>query len=312
MASSTPSVPSGDGSAKRGELVEIDYELWSESPSSARELVDTTREEVAKEAGVPAPEGFTFGPRPHRRGGNTFPTGIEAAIQAAPAGTEFSREFTPAEAFGERDPKLIELFSMHEIARLPEMRRSDADLHQGTILTIGGRQGRVVTITAARVRVDFNPPLAGRTIHGSFRILRQITDPVEQVRAIIGIEYGHGSEFRIEMKGNVLTITVPERSKFDFQWMAAKPRLIDEIRRLLKPAALHLVEEYVTPVAKTPAAARPSGSGADDDSRAGAGTHGNEHGHGEPKAHSHDEPMSHGHDVSTSDSEEPSKAHPSG
>ncbi|MHB8352498.1 MAG: FKBP-type peptidyl-prolyl cis-trans isomerase, partial [Thermoplasmata archaeon] len=282
MASTTPSVPSGDEGAKRGELVEIDYELWSESPSGERELVDTTREEVAKMAGVPAPEGYTFGPRPHRRGGNAFPAGIESAIQAAAPGTEFSREFTPAEAFGERDPKLIELFSMHEISRLPEMRRPDADLHQGTILTIGGRQGRVVTITAARVRVDFNRPLAGRKIHGSFRILKEVTDPVEQVRAIIGIEYGHGPEFRIEMKGTTLSITVPERSKFDFQWMAAKPRLIEEIRSQLKPSTLHLIEEYVTPASKAVGGSKVTGpSAAERTSPETSGAQSKEHGHAE-------------------------------
>ncbi len=310
MPSSNPSAPPGDGSPAPGALVEIDYELWSESASGERELVDTTRAEVASKAGVPAPEGFAFGPRPHRCGGDTFPSGIEAAIRSAAPGTEFSREFSPAEAFGERDPKLIELFSMHEISRLPEMRRPDADLRPGTILTIGGRQGRVVTVTAARVRVDFNPPLAGRKIHGSFRILKEITDPVEKVRALLGIEYGHGPEFRIEKKGSDFSIIVPERSKFDFRWMAAKPRLIEAIRSQVAPTTLSLIEEYVSPSAKdratgkAPAAAPPSGP---------AGTPpASDHAHSGPKAHVHDESKPHGHDEPKAHAHDESKAHARG
>ena len=112
------------------------------------------------------PEGAKLEPKPHLVGGDYFPTGIENALIGAKLDESIRREFPPGEAFGERDPKLIELFSMHEISRLPEMRRDDAELNLGTILTIKGRRGRVVTLTAARVRVDFNPPFAEPKIPG--------------------------------------------------------------------------------------------------------------------------------------------------
>ena len=92
-------------------------------------------------------------------------------------GEELEKEFTPADAFGERDPNLIELFSMHQISRLPEMRRDNAHLDIGTVLTIEGRRGRIVSLTQARVRVDFNPPFAGRKVRGKFKVTEQIADP---------------------------------------------------------------------------------------------------------------------------------------
>ena len=70
---------------------------------------------------------------------------------------------------------------MHEISRLPEMRRDDAHLDVGTTLTIKGRRGRVVSLTAARVRVDFNPPFAGRKVTGKFRLDKRITETAAQV-----------------------------------------------------------------------------------------------------------------------------------
>ncbi len=232
-----------------GDLVLIDYELWAEGAGKT-ELVDTTREEVAQKAELRPPEGHKWGPHAHLIGGDYFPGGVENALVGAKVGEEWSKEFAPADAFGERDPKLIELFSMHEVSRLPEMRRDDASLDIGTVLTINGRRGRVVTLTAARVRVDFNPPFAGRKLKGTFKIISKIAEPVEKARAIIDLTYGRGSEFKVDVDHHTVTVTVPDRSKFDFGWAAAKPRVIDQIRSHLKPEMIRLVEEFATPAAK--------------------------------------------------------------
>jgi FKBP-type peptidyl-prolyl cis-trans isomerase 2 len=242
---------------KEGDLVLLDYELWAEGGEKS-ELVDTSREEVAQGANVPVPEGTTFGPRAHLIGGEYFPSGIEAALVGAKIGEPLEKVFPPASAFGEKDPKLIELFSMHEISRLPEMRREDAELNIGTVLTINGRRGRVTTVTAARVRVDFNPAYAGRKVRAKFTPMSRIEEPTEQVRALIDLTYGRGKEFEVKIHQGTVTVHVPERSKFDFAWMAAKPRVIDRIRTQLKPKTIHVVEEYVTPVPKAEAPATPA------------------------------------------------------
>jgi FKBP-type peptidyl-prolyl cis-trans isomerase 2 len=267
--------------AKDGELVLLDYELWSET-GGRTELVDTTREDVARAENIPIPDGATFGPRAHLVGGDDFPSGIEKAILGAKVGEEVERDFEPADAFGEKDPKLIELFSMHEVARLPEMRRDDADLNIGTVLTIRGRRGRVVSLTAARVRVDFNPAFAGRKIHGKFKIASKVHDPAEQAKALIELGYGRSKEFDVQVADEVVTVKVPERSKFDFAWMAAKPRVIDRIRSHLKPKSIRVVEEYVTP---TPTKDAAKGTEATEKPAAKATGHAHTHEHA-PKAES--------------------------
>ncbi len=234
---------------RSGDLVRLEYDLWAEG-GGRTELIDTTREEVAQQANVGKIEGRIWGPRPHQIGGEFFPPAVENSLVGLKAGEEVEREFPPAEAFGERDPNLIELFSMHEISRLPEMRREDAHLEMGTVLTIEGRRGRVVTLTAARVRVDFNPPFAGRKVRGKFKVTEKIAQPVDQARAIVEMQYGRSSEFHIETHEKSLTLKVPDRSKFDIGWMAAKPRVIDRLRTYLHPPTIRLVEEYVTPTAE--------------------------------------------------------------
>jgi len=230
---------------EKGDLVRLEYELWTELGGKT-ELLDTTSEELAQKENART-EGRTWGPRPHEIGGEYFPAGIENSLVGLTVGEEVAREFTPAEAFGERDPKLIELFTMHEVERLPEMRREDAHLDIGTTLTIEGRRGRVVTLTAARVRVDFNPPFAGRKVRGKFKVVESITDPAEQARSVIELQYGRSSEFHIEVHEKTVTLKVPDRTKFDIAWMAAKPRVIDRLRTHLHPQTIRVVEEYVTP-----------------------------------------------------------------
>jgi len=235
----------------------MDYDLWAEGGGRS-DLIDTTHEEVAQTANIPSSPGTPWGARPHLIGGDYFPTGIEAALVGLKVGEEMEKEFPPADAFGERDPNLIELFSMREVSRLPEMRREDAHLDVGTVLTIEGRRGRVVTLTQARVRVDFNPAFAGRKVRGKFRVTELISDPVDQVRAIVELQYGRAAEFQIAIHEKVVTLTVPDRSKFDISWMAAKPRVIDRIRSQVAPHSIRVVEEYVTPVPEKPEKGEPS------------------------------------------------------
>jgi len=230
---------------EKGDLVRMEFDLWTELGGKT-ELLDTTHEEVAQKENIQI-EGKTWGPRAHEIGGDYFPPGIETALVGIPVGEEVAREFAPADAFGERDPNLIELFSMHEIERLPEMRREDAHLDLGTILTIEGRRGRVVTLTAARVRVDFNPPFAGRKVRGTFKVLERITDPAEKARSVLELQYGRAAEFGVEVHEKTLTLKVPDRSKFDIAWMAAKPRVIERLRSHLHPQVIRVVEEYATP-----------------------------------------------------------------
>lgn len=231
---------------EKGDLVRLEYDLWAESGGKT-ELLDTTHEELAQKENART-EGRTWGPRPHEVGGDYFPAGVENSLVGLSVGGEVEREFAPADAFGERDPNLIELFSMHEIQRLPEMRREDAHLDIGTTVTIEGRRGRVVSLTAARVRVDFNPPFAGRKVRGKFKVVERITEPAEQAKAVIELQYGRSSEFHVEVHEKIVTLKVPDRTKFDIAWMAAKPRVIDRLRTHLHPPTIRVVEEYITPV----------------------------------------------------------------
>ena len=111
--------------AKSGDLVLLDYELWTES-GGKNELIDTSRAEVAEKENFTLPAGYEFGPRPHIIGGEDFPAALETAIAAASVGHEVEKELAPAEAFGERDPNLIDR-ARQFLARTSQGRRKAFD-----------------------------------------------------------------------------------------------------------------------------------------------------------------------------------------
>lgn len=239
------SAKSGEA-VKKGDFVLLDYEIWAEG-AGKREIVDTTSKEVADQAKWEAKPSTEFHPHPHLIGRDYFPGGIEKALEGLKVGETLDKEFPASEAFGEKDPNLIELHSIREIARLPEMRRDDARLDVGTILTIDNRRGRVVSLTAGRVRVDFNNPFAGRKVQAKVKILSKITGHDEVAKALIEMDYGQSAQFSVDVKDHVVTVKLPDRTKFDVNWFASKGKLVEDIREHLKPTSIHFVEEYKTP-----------------------------------------------------------------
>ena len=256
----TDTAPSGP--VQKGDLVLLDYELWSEF-GGKRELLDTTRESAAKEAKAETPANALFRPRPQVVGRELFPGSlgkIESSLEGVLVGAEVEKEFAPSDAFGERDPDLVESYSIQKISRLPEMRLEDAQLDLGTVLTIEGRSGRVSLITAGRVKVDFNRPEAGRKVQFKFKVLEKITDPPRVATTVLDMEYGNGEEFPVQVEGAEVTVRLPDRVLFDLNWLVAKSRVIEDLRSLLNVQKITFLEEHKTPAPKAPAAGAPQAS----------------------------------------------------
>ncbi len=242
----------------KGDLIRLDYELWGEF-GGKRELLDTTLESAAKAAHADAPANVEFRPRAFVVGKELFPGSvgkIEGALEGAKVGDEVVRKFAAGDAFGERDPELVESFSTQRIYRLPEMRREDAHLDLGTVLNIGGRSGRVSLITAGRVKVDFNRPQAGRQVEFKFKVLEKVSEPSHVVTTVLDMEYGKGSEFDVKVQGDEVSVGLPDRALFDLNWLVAKARVVEDLRALLKVQKVSFTEEHKTPAPKEKPAAK--------------------------------------------------------
>ena len=204
-----------------GSIVTVDYSLWN---ADNGDLIETTLESVAAEHDQA--EGRKFRPLVAVVGGGKLIEGFEEHLKQAEPGADYEVEIIPEQGYGVRDSKLIETVSLD---KLVSHVRDPKALAVGAPVEYNGRNGVLALVAAGRARIDFNHPLAGRTLRYTYRITSAIEDRAERVRTLIEVSYGREG-FEAEFSDDDLTITLPEAAVYDHNWMMAKFTLIRELR----------------------------------------------------------------------------------
>ncbi len=163
-------------SFKDGDMLLVEYSLFIKETN---ELVETTKEDVAK-LHKKYEEDREYGPELFIVGEGRYVEGIEEAIKKAEeAGKEYEVEIPPEKGYGARDPNKIKVFPRRLFIKnnvVPEV---------GKEVTIGNNTGRVIAVGGGRVTVDFNHPLAGKTLLFKFKIVKKLEDIVEKIKYLI-------------------------------------------------------------------------------------------------------------------------------
>lgn len=231
---------------EEGSIIRVDFEAYDEDG----ELFDTTRRDVAEEHDAVHEDEF-YEPMPVVVGGGRVVEGFDEALREAEVGEPQKIEVPPEKGFGERDPDEIETFSKREFER------RDQHAHPGMRVRIEGREGVITQVTAGRVRVDFNPPLAGDTLTYDFEITEEVTDPADQLQALLDLDYeqGRGRDFDVEVAEEeaeddegeartVATLTLPDKCKYDERWFLQKYRLVADVRQYVDVDEVRFVEVH--------------------------------------------------------------------
>ncbi len=227
---------------KESDFVKLEFDAFVKDTDI---LVDTTHEEVAKKHDV-FNERAKYGPISVIIGSGHLVKGFDRSLIAAELGKETNVEIPPAEAFGEKDPKLIEVYPLNKILSLPEFRKGDKYPTEGMEIRLNNRLAIINRIFAGRVRVDFNNRWAGRTIVYKFTVKELIEGRDGKLRAILESAYPGSDEFRSEWKGeDEVDITIADIAKLDTSWAMAKFKLISDLRSHLGVKVVRLIEEYV-------------------------------------------------------------------
>jgi len=158
-----------------GDFIRIDY---VGRVSENDEIFDLTKENVAKEMGAYNPE-FKYGPIPVILGAHHVVKGLEDELMKMKIGKSKKVIVKPEDALGERKAELIKLIP------LSEFKKRDIDPFPGMPIVENGMRGRVLSVSGGRVRVDFNHPLAGKTLVYDVEIKEKITDINKKVMAIL-------------------------------------------------------------------------------------------------------------------------------
>ena len=104
--------------------------------------------------------------------------GLEEPLKQMNVGEKKTIEITPENAFGQRD------FSMIKLVSIAEFRRHGTKPAPGMFVEADRMRGRVLSVSGGRVRVDFNHPLAGKTLVYDLEITKKIEGNEEKIRSL--------------------------------------------------------------------------------------------------------------------------------
>jgi len=225
---------------EKDSIIKLEYDAWI---VETNELFDTTHEDTAKAEDI-FNENVKYEPQPLIVGAQTVVKGLDDDLLKAELGKEYEVEIPPDNAYGKRDPKLVELHNKREILRLPEFRKGDTDPAVGMQVTMKGKVGTITAITAGRVRVDFNNKLAGRTLKYKYKVTSAAESTDDKINAIIEIHYGSSENFVIETKDNDAKIVIPDTCKYDQRWYLVKHRIVTDLQNFTGMETVSFIEEY--------------------------------------------------------------------
>jgi FKBP-type peptidyl-prolyl cis-trans isomerase 2 len=135
-------------------------------------------------------------------GEGMFVKGVDNFLVGRSVG-EYLISLSPDEAFGKRDPKLIQMVP------LKNFKDSNLNPIPGSIFNFDGRIAKVLTVTSGRVVVDFNNPLAGKSVEYDVKVLRKIENQDEKVKALNEFFLG-SQEFKFSVNEKKVSIEIPK------------------------------------------------------------------------------------------------------
>jgi len=191
---------------KNGDVILLNYACKIKENG---EVVETTIESVAKEAKLHA-EDRAFEPLFVVLGEGWVPKGLEESLQSLDAGQKFTVEVPPEKGYGQRDPTKIKL--------TPLKRLLDRGIEPvpGGHIEIDGKHALVRSVGAGRVQLDYNHPLAGKTLVYEGTVEKLIEAKEDKIKAIIhrripGISV---EKFTLTLSEKKLEVQIPEELYF--------------------------------------------------------------------------------------------------
>ena len=219
-----------------GAIIHVDYDLFS---GETGDLIETTREEIAKEHEMHQ-EGRSYTPMVCIVGTGNLIAGFETALKDAKVGKEVEVEIAPADAYGEKDASLVETISIDKLRRAVQDPNS---LYLGAPVNINGRQGYLSYLAAGRARIDYNHPMAGKTLKYVFTVIKEVKGKEDKVLGLLESNSGH-SGFEVSFKGDDLSIILPQAMLFDTNAAMLKFRLVTMIRDAVECGKVSFVEVH--------------------------------------------------------------------
>jgi peptidylprolyl isomerase len=160
---------------EKGNYILVDYVTKIKETG---ETFDTTMTEEAKK-GLIFKENTIYEPMFIIVGEGWVMKKLDDSLVGIDVDAKTTIEIPPEDGFGLRDPSKIRIIPVNRF------RRQDVKPYPGAQIEIDGKIAVVRTVGAGRVQVDFNAPLAGKTLIYDLVIKKIIDDKLEKIKALI-------------------------------------------------------------------------------------------------------------------------------
>lgn len=207
---------------KPGDFLLVNFTL---KVKESGETVDTTYDAVAKDTHLHREES-TYGPRFIILGEGWLPKGLEDSLVGLDIGKQTTVELPPDKGFGTRDPAKMRLVPLRRF-------REQGVPTPGTQIELDGRAATVRAVGAGRVQVDYNHPLAGRTLIYEVSIEKVVENDTEKILNMISkrIPEVDKTKFVVDRNSSDLTIEVPEEAFYLSGLQVAKKSVTSDIQK---------------------------------------------------------------------------------
>src|SRR3990170_4765856 len=229
---------------QKGDFILIDYVA---KVKETNETFDTTNEQTAKTSHLHK-EGETYEPKLIVIGEGWMLKPLdEAFVTMEPAKTA-TVEITPEKAFGPRDPEKIRRVSLKQLYA-----KGVENPAIGARIEFGGKMATIRSIGAGCVLLDFNPPLAGRTLIYEVTVQKQLETKDEKMLALIHrrIPIADPAKFKLTLEPNMLTADMPEETFYLEGIQVAKRGIAMDVQKYFpETTTIRFVETHKTEAPK--------------------------------------------------------------
>ena len=207
------------------------------------DIFDTTFEEIAKKEQL-YKEGEIYEPKLIVIGEGWVLKPLDESLLSMKLRKSQIVEISPEKAFGQRDPEKVKRVPLKHLTskgKNPAM---------GMRVEYNGKMAIVRSIGAGRVLLDFNPPLAGKTLIYEAVVAKKIRIIKEKVVALIHrrIPEADQTKFAITLKEKKLTVNMPEDTFYIEGIQIAKRGIAMDTQRLLEDISeIIFVETFKSP-----------------------------------------------------------------
>jgi peptidylprolyl isomerase len=192
-------------SLQKGEFILIDY---TAKVKETGEPFDTTNETVSKTARLHK-EGEIYEPKLVVVGEGWMLKPVDEAFPTMEPGKAATVEIPPEKGFGPRDPEKIKRVSIKQLYEKGVERPTI-----GARIEYSGKMATIRSMGAGRALLDFNQPLAGRTLVYEITVQKKLEANEDKITALIHrrIPIADQTKFKLTIEPSILTVEMPEET----------------------------------------------------------------------------------------------------